>query len=80
MQLRHNDALCAIDHERAIDRHQGQFAHVDFLLFHFLDNGFRWRLFVKNDQTNLGAQWRRVSQTSLLTFFDVKWRNAKDIG
>ena len=80
MQLRYDDAFRAVDDERAINRHQGQFAHVDFLLLHFLDNWFRWRFFVKNDQTNLGAQWRRVGQTPLLTFLDIERRIAEHIG
>ena len=57
VQLRHDDTLGAIDHERALVGHQGHFAHVDLLLFDFLDHlGLRCRrLAVIDDELNLGA-------------------------
>ena len=33
MQLRNNHALGAVDHERALRRHERDFAHVNFLFF-----------------------------------------------
>ncbi len=76
MQLRHDYALGAVDDERAGGRHQRNFAHVDLLLLNFLDRRLR-RLAVHDDQPHLGAQRRRIGQTALLAFLDVKRRLAK---
>ena len=37
VQLRHDDTLGTVDHKGTIVRHQGQFAHVDFLFLDVLD-------------------------------------------
>ena len=50
VQLRNNHPLRAIDNERTRCCHQGNFAHVDFLLLDFLD-GVR-RFPIKNDQAD----------------------------
>ena len=71
MQLRHNDALGTVHDKRAGGGHQWDFAHIDFLLFHFLD-GRLGGLFVHDDQAHTCPQRRAECQATLLTFFDVK--------
>ncbi len=76
VQLRHDHALGAVDDERALVGHQGHFAHVDLLLFHFLDHlGLRSRrLAVINDELHLGAHGRRKGQTRGLALAHIKGR------
>ena len=54
MKLRDDYALGAIDNERTIGRHQGNFTHVDLLLLDFL-HGIR-RFAIHDHQTNLRTQ------------------------
>ncbi|MNT24862.1 hypothetical protein D3C72_1603600 [compost metagenome] len=72
MQLRDDDALGAVDDERTRGSHQRDFAHVDFLLLHFLD--LARVLAIVDDQANLGTQGRMEGQATLLTFLDVERR------
>ena len=74
MQLGNDDTFRAIDNKGTGCRHQRQFAHVDFLFLHFLDDRFRRRFLVKDNETNLGTQRCGQSQSTLLTFLDVKRR------
>ena len=76
MQLRHDHALGAVDDEGAFVGHQRHFAHVDLLLFDFLDHfGLRCRgLAVINDELNAGAHCRREGQTTGLALAHVKSR------
>ena len=76
MQLRHDDALGAVNHERTGRCHQRHFAHVHFLLFHFLDRGLG-RFLVHDGQAHARAQRRSIGQTALLAFLYVKRRHAK---
>src|SRR6202521_4967300 len=71
VQLRDDDALGAVDHERAVAGHERNLAHVDLLLFYFLDRFLR-RFLVHDDQADFGAQRRAVGQASLLAFGDVE--------
>ena len=76
VQLGHDHAFRAVDDERALVSHQGHFAHVDLLLFHFLDHfGLRSRrLAVINDELHLGTHGRRKRQTTGLAFTYIKGR------
>ena len=78
MQLAHNDPFRAIDDKRAINGHQGQFAHVDLLLLDFLD-GRLGSFAVIDDQAQARAQRRAKGQAPLLTFDDVERRRPKQI-
>ena len=80
MQLRHDDALGAIDHEGTGGGHERQFAHVHFLFLHFLDDRLGRRFLVQNHQAHLRTQRRREGQAALLAFLDVERRNAEDVG
>ena len=73
VQLRHDDALGAVDDERAVVGHERDFAHVDFLLLDFLDR-LLGRFLVHEDQPHLGAQRGAVRQAALLAFRDVERR------
>lgn len=72
MQLGHDHAFRAVDHERTGRRHERDLAHVDFLLLDLLDLGRV--LAVVDDQAHFRAQRRVESQTALLTFLDVERR------
>ena len=74
VQLRHDDALGAVDDERALVGHERNFAHVDLLLLHFLDH-LRLRsrrLAVIDDQLDLGAHGRGEGQAAGLAFAHVE--------
>ncbi len=78
MQLRHDHTLGAVDHERTRARHQGDFSHVDFLLFHLFGRGLGG-LFVHDDQAHFGAQRRGKGQAALLTFLYIERRLAEHV-
>src|SRR5580704_12670269 len=66
MQLTDNYALGAIDDERAVARHQRNFAEEDFLLFDVPDAllaGFR--VFGVNGEANGDFEWRGISHATL---------------
>ncbi len=73
MELGDDDALGAVDDERAVLGHERNLAHVDLLLLHFLDGVLR-RFLVHDDQADLGAQRGAVRQAALLAFDDVEGR------
>src|SRR5471032_1833885 len=79
VQLGNDNTLSAVDHEGTGSRHERQFAHVDFLLFHFFDDWLGWRFLVQDHQTHFRAQRRRERQATLLAFFDVKGRIAQNV-
>ncbi len=79
VQLGHDHALGAVDDEGTGGGHQGQFAHVDFLFLHFLDDRLGRRFLVQDHQTHLGTQRGREGQATLLALFDVKRRSAQHI-
>ena len=74
VQLRDDHALRAVDDERTLVGHERYFAHVDFLLLHFLDDlRLRSRRFaVVNDQLHLGADRRGESQATGLALAYIK--------
>ena len=78
MQLRHDHALGTIDDKRAGGRHERNFAHVNFLFLDFFDGRFG-RIFVHDDELDLGAQRRCEGEAALLTFFNVKRRHAEHV-
>ncbi|OIQ79544.1 hypothetical protein GALL_387200 [mine drainage metagenome] len=78
VQLGDDDALGAVDDERAVLGHQGQLAHVDLLLLDLLD-GRLGSFAVHDGQAHLDAQRRGKSQAALLTFLDVEWRCAEAV-
>ena len=71
VQLRDDDALGAVDDERAVVGHERDLAHVDLLLLHFLD-GVLGRLLVHQDEPHLRAERRAVREAALLAFGDVE--------
>ncbi len=80
MQLRDDDALGAVDDERAVVGHERQFAQVHFLFAHVLDGllgaaGF----LVEHHEAHFDAQRRRVGQSAQLAFLDVEYRLAQAI-
>src|ERR1019366_786711 len=76
VQLRHDDALGAVNHKRTRVGHERDFAHVHFLLFHFFDRGLG-RLLVHDGQTHAGAQRGSISQTALPAFLHIKRRHTQ---
>ena len=78
MQLTHDDPFRAVDDKRAVHGHERQFAHVDLLLFDFLDGGLG-SLAVIDDQTQARAQRRAKRQAPLLTFDDIERRRPKQV-
>jgi len=73
VQLRNDDALCPVDHERTGNRHERYFAHVHFLLLDLLNSRLR-RLPIHDRQPDLGAQRTCKSQAALLALLDVEGR------
>lgn len=78
VQLRHDDALGAVDDEGTGAGHERNLAHVDFLFLDFLDRGLA-DLAVEQHQAHLRAQGRRIGQATLLTFLDIEHRFAEHI-
>ena len=78
VELRHDHTLGSVDDEGTGGRHERNLAHIDFLLFHFLDR--RLGCFLVHDrQAHLGAQRRSKGQAALLTFLDVERRHAERV-
>ena len=71
VELRHDDALGAVDHERAVVRHERNLAHVDLLLLHFLDRVLR-RFLVHQDEAHLRAERGAIGEAALLALGDVE--------
>ena len=78
VQLGNNYTLGTVDYEGTVFSHQGDFTHVDFLLFDVLDRFVR-RFFVENDQTNFYPQRYGVRYATQHAFFDIKCRFAQAI-
>ncbi len=80
MQLRDDDAFGAVDDERAVLGHEGQFAQVHLLFAHVLDRllgaaGF----LVEHHEAHFDAQRCRIGQSAQLAFLDVEYRLAQAI-
>ena len=78
VQLGNDYTLGTVDYEGTVLSHQGDFTHVDFLLFDVLDRFVR-RFFVENDQAHFYPQRYGVSYTAQYAFFDIKCRFAQAI-
>ena len=78
VQLGNDYTLGTVDYEGTVFSHQGDFTHVDFLLFDVLDRFVR-RFFVENDQTDFYPQRYGVRNTAQHAFFDIKCRFAQAI-
>ena len=76
MQLGDQNALGAVDDERAVVRHERDLAHVDFLLLDVLHRTVG-RLAVVDEQLHAHAQGRRVGQAAHHAFANVERRIAK---
>ncbi len=72
MQLADNDALGAVDDERAVLRHQGNIAVENFLLLDVADGlGAAIRVFVVDGEPDGDFEGRGVSHAALLAFIHV---------
>ena len=71
VQLGNNDPLRTVDDEGAVLRHHGHFAHVDFLLFDFLD-GLVARLFIVDDELDRHPKRHGVGGAPENAFFNVE--------
>ncbi|MNG12300.1 hypothetical protein D3C84_959040 [compost metagenome] len=78
MQLGDDDALGTVDHEGTVLGHQGDFPHVNFLLFDVLDRFVR-RFFVENDQAHFYPQRHGECHAAQHALFYVKCRIAQAI-
>src|SRR5882672_7841701 len=80
VQLRDDDALGAVDHERAVLGHQRHLAEVNLLLADVLDLLLRARGFLVVDhEPHEHAQRRRVREPAELALLDVEYRIAQAI-
>src|SRR5208282_4692135 len=79
MQLRHDDALGAVDHEGAVAGHQGNLAEVNFLLLDVLDRAAAV-LDVPDDELNLDLERGGVGHAALMAFLDVILGRAELVG
>ncbi len=75
VHLGDDDALGAVDDERAVERHERHVAHVDVLLLDVLDR-LRAGLLVdiEHDETQLDLERRRVGHVALHALVDVVLR------
>ena len=81
MHLRNDDALGAVDHERAVHGHERHVAHVDVLLLDVADGlGAGVRIHVEHDQTELHLQRSSERHAALAALIDVILRLLKLIG
>ncbi len=75
MQLRDDDALGAVDDERAVVGHEGKFAQVHFLFAHILDGLLgAARFLIEDHEPHLDAQRRCIGQSAQLAFLHVEHR------
>src|SRR3984893_11124003 len=80
VQLRHDDALGAVDDEGAVVGHERQFTEVYLLLTHVLDGLLGTAgLLIERHEAYFDAQRGRVSQSAQLAFLDVEHRFAQTI-
>ena len=72
VHLRDDDALGAVDDERAVHGHQRHFAHVDFLLLDVLDRlGAGLLVDIEHDQAERHLERRREGHAALAALVDV---------
>ncbi len=75
VHLRDDDALGAVDDERAVLRHQRHVAHVDVLLLDIEDGaGLGIGIDLEDDQAQSDAHRRRIGHAALAALVDVVFR------
>ena len=74
MQLADNDAFRTVDDERALFRHQRNFAHVNIVFTDFLDRAGLGCFAVIDLKTDLGAKAAAIGQAAELAFGHVEFR------
>ena len=74
VHLRYDNALCTVDEEGAVMRHERHVAHVDVLLLD-IENRTRFGVGVnfKHDQAQRNLHLRRIRNPALTAFFNVKF-------
>src|SRR6266478_9933518 len=78
VELRNDNALGAVDHERAVARHQRDFAEIDFLLLDVLDRASAI-LDVPDYELDFYFDRSGVGHSPLMAFVDVIFRRAEFI-
>ncbi len=71
VQLRHDDALGTVDHERSVLGHEWNFTHVNVLFLYVL-NGLRAGLFIINNEADFDSERAGISCAAQHTFINVK--------
>ncbi|OIQ73177.1 hypothetical protein GALL_451910 [mine drainage metagenome] len=75
VHLRNDHPLSAVDHERAVGRHQGHVAHEHVLLLDVLDRLRAGGLVdIKHDQAQRHLQRRGIGHVAALAFLNVVFR------
>ena len=75
VHLADDNALCPVDEEGAVMRHERHVAHIHVLFFNIEDRaGFGVGVNLKHDQAQRHLHLRRISNPALTAFFDVKFR------
>ena len=77
VQLADDDAFRAVDDERALLRHERDFAHVDVIFANFLQRLGLGGIAVKDFQLDLGAKTAAERQAAELALGDVEFRFSK---
>ena len=78
VELGNDNPLSTVDHEGTVLGHQGDFPHVDFLLFDILDGLVR-RVAIIDDQANLDTQRSGIGHATQLTLFDIECRRTETV-
>ena len=71
VQLRDDDALSTVDHERAVLGHERNFTHVNVLFLNVL-NGLRAGLFIINNKADFDSERAGIGCAAQHTFINVK--------
>ena len=78
MQLADDDAFRTVDDERALFRHQRNFAHVNIVFTDFLDRAGLGCFAVIDLKTDLGAKAAAIGQAAELAFGHVEFRRVRN--
>src|SRR4029453_1477833 len=80
VHLGDDDALGAVDDERAVGRHERHVAHVDVLLLDVLDRaGAGFLVDVEHDQPEGDLEGRGIGHATLLALLDVVFRRVEGV-
>ena len=75
VHLRYDNALCPVDEESAVMRHERHVAHIHVLFFNIEDRArFGVGVNLKHDQAQRHLHLRRIGNPALTAFFNVKFR------